>query len=218
MIEAGVIVFDMDGVLVDVSDSYRETIVQTVKIFTGKIVTRECIQDYKNLGGYNNDWILSQQICRDLGIEVAYDEVVETFNDLFLNQGLIHRERWIPKDGLLERLAERSDLAIFTGRSAQEAEITLNRQGLLDRFLLVTSSDVRNEKPAPDGLFKIMDMRPEKSLLYIGDTVDDARAARAANVPFIGVAAPSSPRHEELVKALEAEGATRIIGDINEIG
>ena len=36
-----------------------------------------------------------------------------------------------------------------------EAEITLNRQGVRDRFLLVTSSDVPREKPAPDGLFKI---------------------------------------------------------------
>ncbi len=30
------IVFDMDGVLVDVSESYRETIVRTVEHFTGR--------------------------------------------------------------------------------------------------------------------------------------------------------------------------------------
>ena len=218
MSQPEVLVFDMDGVLVEVSESYRETIVQTVKIFTGKTITRELIQEYKNRGGYNNDWILSQKICRDLGVDVAYESVVETFVDLFINQGLINRERWIPRDGLLDRLAERYELAIFTGRSTMEAEITLNREGLRDRFLLVTSSDVEREKPAPDGLLKIAAMRPGKPLLYVGDTVDDARAARAASVPFIGIAAPDSPRREELVAALEGEGAIRILGNVNEIG
>jgi HAD superfamily phosphatase len=218
MSQPQVLVFDMDGVLVDVSESYRETIVQTVKIFTGKAISRDSIQEYKNQGGYNNDWILSQRICRDLGIEVPYESIVETFMELFLNKGLINRERWIPQDGLLDRLAERFELAIFTGRSTMEADITLTRQGLRDRFLLVTSSDVEREKPAPDGLLKIAAMRPGKPLLYVGDTVDDARAARSANVPFIGIAAPDSPRRDELVSALNAEGAIRILGNVNEIG
>ena len=143
------LVFDMDGVLVEVSESYRETIVQTVKIFTGQTITRELIQEYKNRGGYNNDWVLSRKICHDLGVSVAFESVVEAFNDLFLTQGLINRERWIPENGLLDRLAERFELAIFTGRSTMEAEITLNRQCVRDRFLLVTSSDIKNEKPAP---------------------------------------------------------------------
>ena len=33
------LVFDMDGVLVDVTESYRETIVQTVEHFTGKTIS-----------------------------------------------------------------------------------------------------------------------------------------------------------------------------------
>lgn len=212
------LVFDMDGVLVDVSESYRETIVRTVKIFTGQTISRDLIQDYKNLGGYNNDWILSQKICSDLGVEVAYDLVVQNFNDLFINQGLINRERWIPREGLLDRLSAHAELAIFTGRSTFEAEITLEREKLRGRFLLVTSNDVENEKPAPDGLLKIAAMRPGKRMIYVGDTIDDARAAKAAKVPFIGIASPHSPKREELVEALNSVGAVRIFGDINEIG
>ena len=49
----------MDGVLVDVTETYRETIAQTVKHFTGVDVTREQIQDYKNQGGWNDDWKLT---------------------------------------------------------------------------------------------------------------------------------------------------------------
>ena len=35
-----ILVFDMDGVLVDVTESYRETIARTVAHFTGVEITR----------------------------------------------------------------------------------------------------------------------------------------------------------------------------------
>jgi phosphoglycolate phosphatase-like HAD superfamily hydrolase len=212
------LVFDMDGVLVDVTESYRETVVKTVEHFTGKTISRDSIQDYKNQGGWNNDWLLSQKICRDLGVEIPYPTIVEYFNYLFLDQGMIHRERWLPRDGFLDRLSERFEFAIFTGRTTEEAEITLRREGVRDRFLLVSANDVESEKPAPDGLLKIAAMHPDKKLLYIGDTVDDARCAKAAYVPFIGIAARHSPRREELVDLLRLEGAIQVIEDINEIG
>ena len=212
-----VLVFDMDGVLVDVTESYRETIVLTVRHFTGKTIGRELIQEYKNQGGFNNDWLLSQKICRDLGVEIEYPVVVEYFNHLFLGQGMIHRERWLPRNGLLDQLSAKFELAIFTGRTTEEATITLNRERLLDRFLLVTADDVERDKPAPDGLLKIAALRPAKKLLYVGDTVDDARCARSANVPFIGIAAPSSPKRDELVDLFHQEGAIRVLENVNEI-
>jgi HAD superfamily phosphatase len=212
------LVFDMDGVLVDVTESYRETIVHTVKHFTGQTISRDSIQDYKNQGGWNNDWLLSQKICQDLGVDIPYGTIVEYFNYLFLDQGMINRERWLPRDGLLDRLAQRFEFAIFTGRTTEEAEITLKREGVRDRFLLVSANDVESEKPAPDGLLKIAAMNPGKKLLYIGDTVDDARCAKAAYVPFIGIAARHSPRRQELVDLLRLEGAIQVIEEINEIG
>src|SRR5579863_2594120 len=132
-VESQMLVFDMDGVLVDVTESYRETVVETVAHFTGRAISSDSIQAYKNQGGWNNDWMLSQKICRDLGVELPYATVVEYFNYLFLDQGMIHRERWLPRDGLLDRLGERFELAIFTGRTTEEAEITLNREGVRDR-------------------------------------------------------------------------------------
>jgi len=212
------LVFDMDGVLVDVTESYRETIVKTVEHFTGKTVSRDSIQDYKNQGGWNNDWLLSQKICLDLGMELPYATIVEYFNYLFLDQGMIHRERWLPRDGFFDRLGQRFEFAIFTGRTTEEAEITLKREGVRERFLLVSANDVESEKPAPDGLLKIAALHPGKKLLYIGDTVDDARCAKAAYVPFIGIAARHSPRRDELVDLLRLEGAIQVIEDINEIG
>src|SRR5215472_14829414 len=117
------IVFDMDGVLVEVTESYRGTVAATVRHFTGRDITNLEIQEYKNRGGFNNDWRLSHQITRDFGIEVEYDAVVEKFKSIFWgngSDGLILREKWMAEAGLLERLQSRYGLAIFTGRMADE--------------------------------------------------------------------------------------------------
>jgi len=219
-----VIVFDMDGVLAEVTESYRETIQRTVEEFTGVRVTRERIQDYKNEGGWNNDWELSQRIAADLGVEVPYQRVVERFQELFLGPdgdgrgGLIEREQWLPKSGLLERLGERNRLSIFTGRERHEMEITLRRFANGVRFdPTVCMGEIANEKPAPDGLLKIRQQCSPATLLYVGDTVDDARAARAASVPFVGIAAPDNPRYDELVELLDAEEAVAVLSNVNEL-
>ena len=117
----GLIVFDMDGVLAEVTESYREAIVQTVEHFTGKRIQRDLIQDYKNQGGWNNDWSLSQKIASDLGVEIPYD------------------------------------------------------------------------------------------------TVDDARSARAAGVPFIGIAAHNHSRRDEILRLFQQEQAVAIVENVNEI-
>lgn len=218
------LVFDMDGVLVDVTDSYRVTICRTVKHFTGIEITPAQIQDYKNEGGWNNDWALSQKITADLGVEVDYDTVVEQFQKLFLGAngdgegGLIMRERWVPEPGLLERLGSRYRLAIFTGRIRPELNITLSRFAPDIRFdHTVCTREIENTKPAPDGLLKIAALNPGARLCYIGDTVDDARCATAAGAAFIGVAAAANPRREELVALFEAENAVAILENVNQL-
>jgi HAD superfamily phosphatase len=147
-----VIVFDMDGVLAEVTESYREAIVQTVEHFTGQRIARESIQDYKNRGGWNNDWALSQKIASDLGVQVDYDTVVKQFNIFFLGEngdGLVMRERWLPEAGLLERLGKQYALSIFTGRLRYEADITLRRFANGVRFdPIICADDVTTSKPA----------------------------------------------------------------------
>ena len=54
-------------------------------------------------------------------------------------------------------------------------------------------------------------------MIYVGDTVDDARSASAAGVPFIGIAAESHSRRGDLVRFFEKEKAIAIIENINEI-
>lgn len=64
-----ILIFDMDGVLIDVSKSYRKTIQRTIEIYletcfwfersSGGWITDEEISLFKSVGGFNNDWDLT---------------------------------------------------------------------------------------------------------------------------------------------------------------
>lgn len=215
------IVFDMDGVLVDVTESYRETIVRTVEHFAGVALTRPQIQDYKNQGGFNDDWKLSHHVIAQHGVAVEFQTVVDYFQSLFHgngSDGLILRELWMAGEGLFDRLAARFDLAIFTGRMRWEAEVTLRRFSPSLRFdHIVGMEDVIDLKPAPEGLLKIAAAVGGRKIWYVGDTVDDARCARAAAVPFIGIASPNNSRRAELAALFQAENAIAVLDDINQL-
>jgi len=220
--KSDLVVFDMDGVLVDDTESYRDTIIATVRHFTGREVMRELVQDYKNQGGWNDDWLLAQRIARDLGVEVEYAPLVEKFNEFFFGgngtEGLILRERWLARPGALERLTGRFQLAIFTGRRKFEAQPTLDRYAPHLRFDPIVCADhVANLKPAPDGLLKIVEVAPGRKFWYVGDNVDDARSARAAGVSFIGIAPKTHLRYRELVQLFRSEAAESVIESINEL-
>ncbi|MBZ5617182.1 MAG: HAD hydrolase-like protein [Acidobacteriia bacterium] len=225
-----ILVFDMDGVLVDVTESYRETIARTVQHFTGVEVTRAQIQEYKNQGGWNDDWRLTHHMVSAGGVDVPFEEVKAHFQRIFRGNGtdgLMLREKWVARPGVLEKLNQQFRFAIFTGRPKEEAELTLARfaPGLVFDPL-IAMEDVEHPKPAPDGLIwgqteRSLDLPryaanvPSVPGFYIGDTVDDARCARAARVPFIGIAAPSNPSYIDLVFLFQAEGAYAIVDDIN---
>jgi HAD superfamily hydrolase (TIGR01548 family) len=216
-----IIVFDVDGVLVEVTNSYREAIRETVKYFTGDLISNDLIQNFKNQGGWNNDWELSYRLILDRGWKVEYEEVVDQFNRTFFGDsgnGLILREQWLPRTDFFPALSQSSSFAIFTGRVGYELKPTLNRFASHIAFdPVITADDVKYPKPAPDGLNIIKERHAGKSIWYLGDTVDDARAAQGAGVPFIGIAAKSSPRYAELVDALEREGAFTILNHVNEL-
>jgi HAD superfamily phosphatase len=212
------LIFDMDGVLVDVNASYRAAIQATVRYFSGWEPTHDQIQDWKNRGGWNDDWKLSTQLIQEAGGNTPYDEVVAYFQKLFLGSGdesLILREEWLATDGLFDRLADRHHLAVFTGRLRREAYLTLDRF-LPDRFHpVIGADDVNRSKPDPEGLHKICSAMAHGKCWYVGDTVDDARASAAAKIPFIGIASKTSPKREDLVRLLNAEGAVAVVENIN---
>jgi HAD superfamily phosphatase len=216
-----VLIFDMDGVLVDPTDSYRQTLIDTVAHFSGNLLSQERIVEMKNRGGYNDDCVIARDVLQEFGVEIDYDEVHEYFEKLFwgtANDGMILRERWLLDAAILSRLAGSYRLAVYTGRPRQAARFTLDRFANGTAFDPVVSSDeVENHKPAPDGLLRALEQLPECEPTYVGDNVDDGRCARAAGIPFVGIAAADAPRREEIVRLFQQDGATAVIENINEL-
>ncbi|WP_117593086.1 TIGR01548 family HAD-type hydrolase [Haloprofundus halophilus] len=57
------VVLDVDGVLVDVADSYRRAVVESVDRVYGRTVPVEELQAFKDAGGFNNDWELTYAVA-----------------------------------------------------------------------------------------------------------------------------------------------------------
>ena len=71
------VVLDIDGVLVDVSESYRRAIVETVERLYGERLPRSAVQALKDAGGFNNDWELTDALALYvLAREAGYGEAV----------------------------------------------------------------------------------------------------------------------------------------------
>ena len=70
-----IIIFDVDGVLVDVRGSFLKTTLETVEFFTGKKVTAAEWHAWKNKPGYNDDWRLSTAWVHSLGGDAPFEEV-----------------------------------------------------------------------------------------------------------------------------------------------
>jgi HAD superfamily hydrolase (TIGR01548 family) len=216
-----VIVFDVDGVLVDTRGSFQRTTLETVKFFTGKRVTIRQLHQWKNRPGFNDDWKLSTAWVNDLGFDVSFDAVKVKFVELYWGKngkGYATAEKWLLPVPILRRLRKKAELAIFTGRVHREMDFTLERTRVKKLFdSIVTADEVKRGKPAPEGLLKILNGRDPQVALYIGDNVDDALASQSAGVPFIGILPRNSEERRQRGTTLRKLGARTILGDIKEL-
>jgi HAD superfamily phosphatase len=216
-----IIIFDVDGVLVDVRESFHRTVLQTVRHFTGKTVTVKELHRWKNKSGFNDDWKLSTAWVRSLGGKSEYDEVKSKFVEFYWGQdgkGNVARERWLLPRPILRRLAKRAELALFTGRVRMELDYTLDRCRVREFFRrIVTVEDAERPKPDPEGLLKILNGRDPLSAIYLGDNVDDAIASQTARIPFVGILPRNSEARRSRGALLLKFGAVAILGDVSEL-
>ena len=216
-----VLVFDIDGVLVDVRKSYREAIRLTVERLTGKKASAGEIQALKNEGGYNSDWELSRELAKRKGKKAELATVKRVFQGFYLGKnfgGLIANEKLLADKEGLKRLAERYRLAVFTGRPRAEAEFALQRFGVRDLFAeVVCMEDVPpgKAKPGPWGLKEVLRRLGAAAGADFGDTPDDQQAARRAGLTAVGVLPPQD-KGRELRELLRKNGAGKVFGDVNE--
>jgi HAD superfamily phosphatase len=216
-----VIIFDVDGVLVNTRGSYQLTTLQTVKFFTKKSVTLRELHAWKNRPGFNDDWKLSTAWVNDLGTKFSYDEIKKKFQEIYWgenNHGNVRKEKWLLRKPTLARLAQESELAIFTGRNWHELNYTLDRNGVRRSFkTIITVEEVANPKPAPDGLIKILNGRAPNQALYVGDNIDDALAARSAQIPFLAILPKTGEERRQRSTRLRELGALHILSDISQL-
>jgi HAD superfamily phosphatase len=216
-----VIVFDVDGVLVDVRESFHRTVLETVKFFTGKRVTQRQLHEWKNRPGFNDDWKLSTTWVQSLGGKQEYAEVKSKFVEIYWGKngkGNVAREKWLLSRAALGRLERKAELGVFTGRVWQEMNYTLDRCKTRQYFkTIVTADDVAKPKPDPEGLRKVLSGRPTERALYIGDNVDDALAAQSAGVPFLGILKKGTEERRRRGPKLKELGALDILSHINEL-
>ena len=81
------VVLDIDGVLVDVADSYRRAVVESVERVYGDTIERSEIQPFKNAGGFNNDWELTDAAALFVLTARETDVDVATFTDAIAERG-----------------------------------------------------------------------------------------------------------------------------------
>lgn len=174
-----VVVFDLDGVLMDsikwIGDAFKYALKEEGLKFNKKI--------YVTTSGQNLEEVYKRMV------KVAHSNV--DANKLVK----LHRE-WqsknfgevkpFPNAKKSVRWASKNyTLAMWTGRGRKFAEKQLKKYGLEKYFKVkVYADDVKHSKPHPEGLLKILRVlktKPSETVL-VGDAINDMIAGRAAKV------------------------------------
>ena len=282
---ADAVVLDVDGVLVDVADSYRRAVVESVEHVYGDTIERADVQAFKDAGGFNNDWeltdaaalyVLARREELGLSVETFTDRVAATggglpgaetvvldildpaereqvmsdwdpdrlrdvFQQLYLGPdlyreleggapdidaegGYVRDEPVLVEPETLDRLRERDDVGILTGRPAAEADIALQRVGLdLPAEHRFTMDDWEAGKPDPDALVRLAERFDADAVAFAGDTLDDVKTAVNASEADpdreyhgIGVLTGGLTGEEGRWK-FEQVGAATVVNSVNDL-
>ena len=225
------LVFDMDGPLVDTSRSYRVAIVETARnllIAQGASdtmlaeVNLEHVEQLKRRGGLNNDWDCTAALIADVGGQVEPNAIYETFQRLYwgeIGEGLISGEPFLVSAGQQAQIVSHYRTAIVTGRPRDEAQHTLKLNAALTTWPVLVAMEDAAAKPAPDGIFLALEHLQASVVgaAYLGDSVDDMQAARAAGVYPIGILPQGQAWNGGLAEKLYAAGADVVFASVAEV-
>lgn len=191
-----IIVFDIDGVIRDVSGSYRRALADTVEKFTQGHYrpTMEDIDILKSEGLWNNDWEASKELCdrywQSQGItpKLNYTDLVAFFQSRYRGTNPIDWDGYITTEPILvtktyfEELTSQDVLwGFFSGATRGSAEYILQKRIGLENPVLVAMEDAPG-KPNPTGLFNVVKQLTTElaPVIYVGDTVADMFTVKEA--------------------------------------
>ena len=191
---ARLIIFDLDGTLVDTLEPTFRCFQEAVASALGRVPSREEILERFGPADHRivSEWVGPKDA------PAAVKRLYACYETAFTESG--------PFPGMVDLV---SDLrrtgkltAIFTGRGRLSTDAILRGMELQDLFhAVVTSDDIDRPKPAPDGLIKILEIlkvEPTEAV-YVGDTIKDIEAARAGGISSIA-ALWGSPERAALQK------------------
>ena len=216
-----ILIFDVDGVLVDVRGTYWRSALETVRYLTGKRVTYAELQQWKSRPGYNDDWSMVSAWATSLGKAISYDQARSVFEKFYWGSdgkpGNVQNEKMLVGSRQVRKWAERFELNLFTGRTRQEFSFTFDDWPAKECFRTVITMDDAKKKPDPQGLQKILGTRDPRTALYLGDNIDDALAARAAGTMFMAVLAPGQYGYRDRARRFRDLGALALLGRVTEL-
>ena len=193
----GLILFDIDGVIRSVENSYRLSLRKTVYKFSGWEPSYVDIDNAKNEGIWNNDWDLSLEFIKrfrkkeNLSLEIPpREEIVKCFEEYYFGgdpnkdsknwSGFITNEELLVDKKLFDLLEKNGIIWGFvSGAESASAKFVLEKRLGLKSPPLISMGDAP-DKPDPKGFIDL-----SKKLLgdkfgssnipigYIGDTIAD---------------------------------------------
>lgn len=194
------LVFDIDGVIRDVSGSYRRALADTVEHFTagGYRPSPEDIDHLKQEGCWNNDWEGSQELVyryferqgqSRAVLSIDYSSLVDFFQRRYRGPnpedpdswtGYISQEPLLVSADYFAKLAQAGyGWGFFSGATRGSANFILQRRLGLANPVLIAMEDAPG-KPDPTGLFTAVDQLVSRyqlsicpPVIYVGDTVAD---------------------------------------------
>ncbi|WP_226930459.1 phosphoglycolate phosphatase [Stutzerimonas chloritidismutans] len=185
------VMFDLDGTLMDSVPDLAAAVDKMLMLLGRKPAGIARVRDWV---GNGSRVLVRRALADKLEHEGVSDELADEALALFMQAYAGGHELTAVYPGVrecLDWLREREvRLAIITNKPAQFIEPLLEEKGLAGYFQWLVGGDtLPQQKPDPAALFWVMDkagVAPGESL-FVGDSRNDVRAAKAATVPCVAL-------------------------------
>jgi len=183
----GLVVFDLDGTLVDSADDLADAVNATLgRIAPGAPpLPTDQIRGFVGQGARS----LVERALRAASLPRPADDVLPVFMEIY-GQHLLDKTRLYP--GVAEALEtlEGYTLAVLTNKPGGMSRAILEGLGVARRFARICGpDDLPAKKPDPAGLRQLMSEAgaPPAATAMVGDSAIDVLTGRAAGVATVGV-------------------------------
>ena len=208
---ARLVVFDLDGTLVDSSRDLATAVNATLaRIAPG--APPLSLDTVRAFVGDGAGVLVARTLARS-GLSLAKAEVLPIFLERYASCLLESTVLYPGVREALERLRPRA-LAVLTNKPGDMSRAVLAGLGVGERFFRIFGGgDLPARKPDPCGLHRLMEeagASPAETVL-VGDSAVDVRTGRAAGVLTVGVTYGFDP------EGLRQEGPDHLLGDLREL-